>query len=124
LTSVTKYNQGTNLGEFIKEAHRIVRPGTGILKIVEVRSRFATEDGNNHEGLMGFKKFLSKSGFDVKEQRVDGLSIKEVKSNHKKGGSQRHTDDNKMFFMLECRKNHKKPIFGDYSAKACLYKRR
>jgi ribosomal RNA-processing protein 8 len=39
---------GTNVGDFVKEAHRLLKP-TGILRIAEVRSRF-------DDGGQGIKK--------------------------------------------------------------------
>ena len=84
--------------EFLQEAHRILKPN-GILKIAEVRSRFEGE----REGIKKFIKVLKRAGFDCTQKSFE----------------------NKMFFMLECIKTSRAPIFREnYSAKACLYKRR
>jgi ribosomal RNA-processing protein 8 len=82
----------------LKEAHRILRPN-GIIKIAEVRSRFEGEKN----GIKKFVRTLKKAGFDCV-----------------------HKDfDNKMFFILECIKVDRIPIFDDlFSPKACLYKKR
>ncbi len=91
---------GTNIGEFLEEASRILRPN-GILKIAEVRSRF--EGGDEGEGLQHFYNALKRAGFNI------------IHKNFK----------NKMFFILECVKtNRKKDIDYEFSAKACVYKKR
>jgi len=48
---------GTNIGEFLREAHRILKSG-GIIKIAEVRSRFEGEK----EGIKKFIRTLKKAG--------------------------------------------------------------
>lgn len=89
---------GTNIGDFLKEAIRILKP-KGIMKIAEVRSRFeGTEDG-----MKKFLRVLKKAGFDITEK----------------------PSSNKMFFILECVKTDRiQDISDDYSAKACVYKKR
>lgn len=91
---------GSNIPDFIKEAHRVLRRN-GIIKIAEVRSRFE-ESGSN--GIKHFVKFLKRAGFDVSP------------------GSDR---DNKMFFEMECIKTDREPVFAEELAvKACVYKKR
>mmetsp|Transcript_11398 Transcript_11398/g.17647 ORF Transcript_11398/g.17647 Transcript_11398/m.17647 type:complete len:357 (-) Transcript_11398:102-1172(-) len=92
---------GTNLADFIREAHRVLRPD-GILKIAEVRSRFAT-GGKDSEVLQDFMEVLEQLGFQCT-----------------------HKDkSNKMFVMLELQKNGQKPDPSvTYTAKPCIYKRR
>ena len=89
---------GTNIGEFIKEAHRILSVG-GYIKIAEVRSRFEGEK----DGIKRFIRTLKKSGFDCVEKNFE----------------------NKMFFVLDCVKTKRKPLFDEeYSARVCHYKKR
>jgi ribosomal RNA-processing protein 8 len=86
------------IADFLKEARRILRPN-GILKIAEVRSRFEGEKN----GIKKFIRVLKKAGFDCVDKYFD----------------------NKMFFILECIKVDRTPVFDDsYSPKACLYKKR
>lgn len=92
---------GTNLADFLREAHRVLQDG-GILKIAEVRSRFESSDKNKDE-LEEFVQVLDKLGFKCAK-----------------------TDrSNKMFVLLECKKNGKRPQRDlTFSAKPCIYKRR
>ena len=126
---------GSNIVDFIREAHRILRPG-GLLKIVEVRSRF--HDKELGDGLDAFQLVISNVGFTVVQEQSN--------------------QSNRMFFFLECTKrtdrdrdsdaagagagadgasaskggnkvrgsNGKKVKvdLNNYSAKPCLYKRR
>lgn len=99
---------GTNIGEFLREANRILKVG-GHLKIAEVRSRFQDKNEENmkEKEKEGFKKFLSvlkDSGFKII-----------------------HKDfSNTMFLLLEGVKMERE--LGDldetYSIKPCLYKKR
>ena len=94
---------GTNIAEFIKEAHRILKPN-GIMKIAEVRSRF--ESAENPQGIKAFVRFLKKAGFDSRSQDPS-------------------VERNKMFFELEVVKtNRPGTIDESFTAKACLYKKR
>lgn len=89
---------GTNLADFIREAHRILK-ADGVLKIAEVRSRFESKK----DELEDFVEILGKLGFKC---------IKKDQSN-------------KMFVMIELRPSGKKPDKKlEYTAKACIYKRR
>jgi len=95
---------GTNLADFVREAHRVLKPATGILKIAEVRSRFFDSNSDNDKCLKQFLKTLSKLGFKC---------------------IQKDDESNKMFIMLELVPNGKKPDPKlAYTAKPCLYKRR
>lgn len=51
---------GTNIGDFLKEAYRVLKPN-GIIKIAEVRSRFEGEE----EGLKKFIRVIRLSGFEI-----------------------------------------------------------
>lgn len=90
---------GTNIGEFLKEAHRVLRP-KGVIKIAEVRSRFEGEE----DGLKKFIRVIKLSGFEIVQREF--LS--------------------KMFLLLEGNKSSSKdPLFNEsYSAKPCVYKKR
>jgi SAM-dependent methyltransferase len=89
---------GTNLADFLREAHRVLKP-KGILKIAEVRSRFES----TKDELEDFITVLHKLGFAcVRKDR-----------------------SNKMFVMLELKLNGKSPDQAlEFQAKPCIYKRR
>lgn len=90
---------GTNLADFIREAHRVLKKKDGILKIAEVRSRFESKK----DELEDFIAVLDKLGFTC------------IRQDRK----------NKMFVMLELKPHGKKPDKKlEYTAKACIYKRR
>lgn len=105
---------GTNLTDFIREAHRVLKLD-GRLHIAEVRSRFENIDGKkkrknkkdssaeSDDDLQAFIKILDELGFETF-----------------------HTDrSNKMFLLLELKKNGKTPKPDlEFSAKPCIYKRR
>lgn len=92
---------GTNLADFIREAHRVLKKDGSVI-IAEVRSRFESRDGRNDE-FQEFIGVLSQLGFDCS---------KEDKSN-------------KMFLLLELRKNGTTPDKKvSFTAKPCIYKRR
>ena len=91
---------GTNLADFVREAHRVLKPA-GRLKIAEVRSRF--ESKNSKDEVDDFVEVLEKLGFDCLSQ----------------------DKSNKMFVVLELRKNDRQPNRKlQYTAKPCIYKRR
>jgi ribosomal RNA-processing protein 8 len=92
---------GTNLADFIREAHRVLKKdGTAI--IAEVRSRFESRDGRNDE-FQEFVGVLSRLGFDCSKE----------------------DESNKMFLLLELRKNGSVPDPKvSFTAKPCIYKRR
>jgi len=145
---------GTNIVDFITEAHRVLKPG-GVLKIAEVRSRFHNIEGappatsnkgggnrgqqnDNDKGINDFVEIITGIGFDLNQQGCD-------------------IESNKMFFFLECvktgagssssssadsvsdemsatggvpgdesqgGKKANKQLDASFSAKPCLYKRR
>jgi ribosomal RNA-processing protein 8 len=100
---------GTNVLDFLREAHRILR-FNGILKIAEVRSRFEGEAN----ALQSFLQTLKKLGFHVTTRDMS----------------------NTMFFMLEAVKKNKQqtsnnnrdttttPDLEELVIQPCLYKRR
>ena len=89
---------GTNIHDFLRECYRILKP-RGIVKIAEVRSRFEGQE----DGMKTFLHVLKMSGFDVTEK----------------------PSSNRMFFIMECVKSDRKPEkINEYSAKACVYKKR
>jgi ribosomal RNA-processing protein 8 len=92
---------GTNLADFVREAFRVLKP-TGQLFVAEVRSRFESKESKD-DLLEHFLQVMEKLGFTC-----------------------RKTDrKNKMFFLMEFEKNGKKPDPKlEYTAKACIYKRR
>ena len=114
---------GTNIGDFILEASRILKPN-GILKIVEVRSRFE-KDAN---GIKQFLKVVKRAGFNIQHSPHDNPTSNSISNT---------TDvqfKNTMFFMLECTKVagtegaggsvRVRPEEVAYTAKPCLYKKR
>ena len=108
---------GTNIVDFVREAHRVLRTG-GLLKVAEVRSRFEGQAGSSSSssssggatrGIETFVKILQAHGFDMRHR--DSIS------------------GNKMFFMLEAVKSSRAPVATErdseaFSAKACVYKKR
>lgn len=92
---------GTNLADFIREAHRVLKKD-GTVIIAEVRSRFESRDGRNDE-FREFVGVLSQLGFDCSKEDTS----------------------NKMFLLLELRKNSTNPDPKvSFTAKPCIYKRR
>ena len=93
---------GTNISDFIRESYRILK-NNGILKIVEVRSRFEDNGTNN---IKNFIKYLKTAGFDINPHNNTNLNV--------------------MFFEIECKKNKSRSssIDIEFKVKACLYKKR
>lgn len=92
---------GTNLADFVREAFRVLKKD-GQLYVAEVRSRFESKQSND-DLLNDFLKVMENLGFEC------------MKTDRK----------NKMFFLMEFQKNGKKPDSKlEYTAKACIYKRR
>jgi ribosomal RNA-processing protein 8 len=93
---------GTNLADFIREAHRVLKD-TGRVKIAEVRSRFESSGEKGKDDLQEFIDVLDQLGFECLKT----------------------SQSNKMFVLLELKKNGKKPNKNfKFSAKPCIYKRR
>ena len=91
---------GTNIPDFIREAHRILKVG-GIIRIAEVRSRF---DGEGIS-IKKFNRFLKRAGFEIVPHDIEEL--------------------NKMFFEVECKKTGGQSIIQqDFTALPCVYKKR
>lgn len=122
---------GTNIADFIREAHRVLRPD-GILKIAEVRSRFesaSTSDGDqsrdlNGKGGGGGGKTNWKSS--DKKNTDDSLLNEFLNVMLKLGFKCAQKDrNNKMFILLEFEKTGRKPSKdASFTAKPCIYKRR
>jgi ribosomal RNA-processing protein 8 len=91
----------------VREANRILKIG-GLLKIVEVRSRFEKEA----EGVKKFIRTVKKLGFGD--------------SRNSSGSGNSSNNGNKMFFELECAKvaDASDNVGVEYSAGACVYKKR
>jgi ribosomal RNA-processing protein 8 len=91
---------GTNLADFLREAHRVLN-SSGRLLIAEVRSRFESKDGK--DSLRDFLQVLEQLGFDCVSKDTA----------------------NKMFVLLDLKKNDRRPKRKlQYTAKPCIYKRR
>jgi SAM-dependent methyltransferase len=91
---------GTNVADFLREAHRVLKDN-GRVKVAEVRSRF--ESTKKKDDLEDFTNSLKKLGFDC--VNLDR--------------------SNKMFVLMELKKNGKKPDSSvDVAVKPCIYKRR
>ena len=86
---------GTNILDFLTEARRILKAG-GILKIVEVRSRFESTDATGYHGMDDFKRTLKRIGFKVTQSTDDKPNSKNV--------SRSLFNGNQMFFEIECMK--------------------
>ena len=109
---------GTNLADFIREGHRVLKPD-GRLFIAEVRSRFES---------------TTSSEMDVKQDKSNTEAMKSSDSSLQQfiqvldqlGFETYHTDrTNTMFVLLNLKKNGKKPRRDlKYTAKPCIYKRR
>lgn len=101
---------GTNIADFMREAHRVLRIG-GILKIAEVRSRFETPSTKKVNGK-GKKGCTLLNDFMVMMESLGFLNEKLDRTN-------------KLFFLMEFKKLDVKPDENaQFTAKACIYKRR
>jgi SAM-dependent methyltransferase len=111
---------GTNLADFVREAHRICKPD-GRVYVAEVQSRFP----NKRQGKPNDKSADKQSGamnnagsqteFDHLIDVLDQLGWKCVGMDW----------SNTMFFLLELEKSGRRPDKKlQYTAKPCLYKRR
>jgi len=108
---------GTNIADFIREAHRVLTPG-GILKIAEVRSRFETTShiaSSNDDPEGGRQRTFDQSLLQefLRVMRELGFYCMEKDRS------------NRMFFLLEFKKTGAVPCrVATFTAKPCLYKRR
>jgi len=127
---------GTNIAEFIREAHRILRDN-GVIKIAEVRSRFeksASDNESKSPTVTKRSKTQQKSGKNILDTTGEVNHTRDTKLlDHfitvmMQLGFKKITIDqsNKMFFMMEFRKiQGKKPSkTATFTAKPCIYKRR
>jgi ribosomal RNA-processing protein 8 len=105
---------GTNLSDFIREAHRVLKP-QGRLHIAEVRSRFENV-GRKDDNARGKGTSAGKGG----DLQTFLLVLDEL------GFRTCHTDrSNTMFLLLDLEKNGKTPKQDlSFTAKPCIYKRR
>ena len=107
---------GTNIADFIREAHRVLK-SDGVIKIAEVRSRFeATADSEDgHGGGGGGKKKTDDSLVNEFIDTMDELGFECTQKDR----------SNRMFILMEFAKNGEKPSTeATFTAKPCIYKRR
>ena len=107
---------GTNIADFIREAHRVLK-SDGVIKIAEVRSRFeATADSEDgHGGGGGGKKKTDDSLLNEFIDTMDELGFECTQKDR----------SNRMFILMEFAKNGEKPSTeATFTAKPCIYKRR
>lgn len=136
---------GTNMMDFVKEAHRILKPN-GVLKIVEVRSRFHNLETQEDDFIENKKEKKDRQGNKQKPNHnqcdMDGNGIPEFIDAISPIGfdvvlnTSSSNDYNKMFFFLDGKKLENAGNDGEldsasesekipkFSAKPCLYKRR
>jgi ribosomal RNA-processing protein 8 len=119
---------GTNLADFIREAHRVLK-ASGRVMIVEVRSRFETND-DNKSNEKDRKSQGKKAGKKASKETTTTKPISELKrflsTLERLGFDCMHLDrSNKMFLVMDLRKNGKTPDESlEFTAKPCIYKRR
>jgi len=119
---------GTNLADFIREAHRVLK-NDGCIKIAEVRSRIEYSHSrkgkskNNNDDKK--HKQSNKSGSTIKD-KTEGTLDEFTGVLGKLGFECLRTDrTNTMFLLLELKKNGKMPNKSlEFTAKPCIYKRR
>lgn len=118
---------GTNIEDFIREAHRVLRVG-GILKIAEVRSRFETSSTHSQdENELVSKKIKRKKKVKKSVGKNSSLLDEFLNAMELLGFEMINIDNrtNKLFFLVEFKRLDKKPDPNvTFTAKACLYKRR
>jgi len=109
---------GTNLADFVREAHRVLKdaaPDGGRLHIAEVRSRFESNNNNNSHKNKKKRRDKEKDPLQTFIGALEKLGFRCVDTDR----------SNKMFVLLELRKNGKKPNKDlSFTAKPCIYKRR
>ena len=113
---------GTNLADFIREAHRVLKDD-GRVKIAEVRSRI--EYSHSRSGTKKAKGNNKEEQTSATE-KTEGTLEEFTDVLEKLGFECLQTDrTNKMFLLLELKKNGKKVDRKlEFSAKPCIYKRR
>jgi ribosomal RNA-processing protein 8 len=131
---------GTNLADFVREAHRVLKDN-GRVKIAEVRSRLeyshapTLKDNDDHmaKGKRGKKtdhkenkKGGDGSNNNNEQERLAGTLEEFLQVLEELGFACVKTDrSNKMFVLLELKKNTNKPNQKlEFTAKPCIYKRR
>mmetsp|Transcript_35103 Transcript_35103/g.76846 ORF Transcript_35103/g.76846 Transcript_35103/m.76846 type:complete len:403 (-) Transcript_35103:65-1273(-) len=115
---------GTNIADFVREAHRVLRPD-GVLKIAEVRSRFeaTAEQGDDGSGKSGDGRGRGGSS----RKRTDDRLLNDFIDTMVELGFQCTQKDRstKMFILMEFAKTGEKPSDeATFTAKPCIYKRR
>jgi SAM-dependent methyltransferase len=117
---------GTNLADFIREAHRVLKDDGGRVMIAEVRSRIeyshAPAEKNHHKKQnnnadAAARKDKEKTAGTLSEfvDVLGQLGFESVRTDRK----------NKMFLLIELKKNKKVPNQKlAFTAKPCIYKRR
>ena len=133
---------GTNLADFIREAHRVLKDDTGRIHIAEVRSRIEYSHSNSNSTPTSSSTLSAAATASSKpppNNRSNNNNKKNKKKNKNEGTLAEFTDvlmklgfdciktdrSNTMFLLLELKKNGKKPKKDlKFSAKPCIYKRR
>ena len=127
---------GTNLADFVREAHRVLR-ADGRLHIAEVRSRFENNNNNNSNKNSNINKNKNSNPKKKQQSRRSGgegeggeddkdpLHVFLVTLERLGFTCVQKDRSNKMFVVLELKKNGKKPKKAlAFTAKPCIYKRR
>ena len=117
---------GTNLADFIREAHRVLKDD-GVVKIAEVRSRLEYSHAPDAHKYPEQKEKDSKSKYKKdKKDKSAGTLDEFVQMLDELGFECTKTDrSNKMFVLLELKKNKKRPNKKlAFTARPCIYKRR
>ena len=109
---------GTNIADFIRESHRVLKPD-GVIKIAEVRSRFEAtgvgDDGHCGGASGGGKKKTDDSLLNEFIDTMDKLGFECTQKDR----------SNKMFILMEFAKTGEKPSAeATFTARPCIYKRR
>ena len=112
---------GTNIADFIREAHRVLRHD-GVLKIAEVRSRFeaTVAEGEHQQGSGG-------GGGRSSRKRTDDRLLNDFVDTMLELGFECTQKDrsNKMFILMEfCKTGEDPSKDATFTAKPCIYKRR
>ena len=117
---------GTNLADFVREAHRVLKP-KGSLWIAAVQSRFSSDEseGTGKKQVLTSKHGRKKKATSRPTGETSGLQNFLVVLEQLGFRCIEKDVSNKMFFLLHLLKNGKKPKSSlTYTAKPCIYKRR